>query len=373
MNYREELKKILVADAKIYDETLLSKNIVLYGAGALGRMAIDLLKRAEINDYEIVDKKLNVLDGKNVKKLNELTIGCKKNSLFLVTICTIPYNDIEKELRDNGVENIMQFYTYAYIKMPQLLSNGWFVHDIFPDIEEGVMQVFDLLKHHEFSIRHYLQFCWWKMREKEVVSEAYKVLSGKKYFNAPIMPLLNRDEVFLDCGCYNGCVIEQFIEKVDGVYKKIYAFEPDKASLKTAKENLVGKDIVFDSRALGRRSETRHFQNDLGFASKLLENGSERVEVVSVDELHIKPSIIKLHVEGSELDVLEGAIKTIEQNRPIIMVFADHNSDGLVKIPQFVNKLKDYKLYFLLHDYCGNSAIYYMIPKERDIRVLVDG
>lgn len=367
MNYRQEFQKITATDANIYEEVLLEKDIILYGAGSLGRMALDLFRRAGINKFIIVDKKVDILDGIKVRRLNELSDECIRNSLFLVTICTIPYNDIEEELRYNGVCNIMQFYTYAYIKFPQLLSNGWFIHNVLPDTEKEVMKVCELLRHDECSLNHYLQFCWWKMREKEVVFDEYKVLSGKKYFNAPIMPIVNEDEVLLDCGCYDGCVIQQFIDKTNGQYKAIYAFEPDRTNMKKAKENLWDREIVFDSRALGSRCEQKKFEGDLGYASKLTEKGRELIEVVSIDELDIKPTIIKIHVEGTELDVLEGAIKTIEESRPIIMVFADHNSDGLTRIPLYVNRLKDYKLYFLLHDYCGNSAIYYMMPKERDI------
>ena len=47
------------------------------------------------------------------------------------------------------------------------------------------------------------------------------------------------------------------------------------------------------------------------------------------------------------------------------MILADHNEDGLYEIANFLNQLREYKLYFYLHDYCGNSAVYYAIPKER--------
>jgi hypothetical protein len=43
------------------------------------------------------------------------------------------------------------------------------------------------------------------------------------------------------------------------------------------------------------------------------------------------------------------------------MILADHSEDGLYKIPQFINKLGGYKLYFNLHDYCGNTAVFYGI------------
>ena len=367
MDYKNKLEEILSVEAKIYGDDLLNRKIVLYGAGSLGHMALDLFDKAGIANFEIVDKKVKMLDGKIVKKLDDLNEDCKRNKLFLVAISTIAYNDIESELRMAGICNIMQFYTYAYLKFPKLLSNGWFIHDISSDIKNEIVSVCELLKHHEYSLAHYIQFCWWKMREREEISEEFKVLSGKKYFAAPVMPVLGRKEVFLDCGCHEGNIIRNFIKLVNGEYENIYAFEPDKINLNKAKEKLQDETVHWDDRALGEKIEKKNFESELGFASKFMEYGKEIIDVVAIDDLDIKPTIIKLHVEGAEYNVLEGAIETIKENRPIIMVLGDHNSDGLTRIPMYIKRLKDYKLYFLLHDYCGNSAIYYMIPKERDI------
>jgi FkbM family methyltransferase len=44
------------------------------------------------------------------------------------------------------------------------------------------------------------------------------------------------------------------------------------------------------------------------------------VDVVPIDELGIAPDVIKIDAEGSELDVLRGAAKTIERSRPFLMV-----------------------------------------------------
>ncbi len=44
------------------------------------------------------------------------------------------------------------------------------------------------------------------------------------------------------------------------------------------------------------------------------------VDIVPVDELGLKPDIIKIDTEGHDLAVLKGMMKTIEQYRPVVMI-----------------------------------------------------
>ena len=40
----------------------------------------------------------------------------------------------------------------------------------------------------------------------------------------------------------------------------------------------------------------------------------------SIDSLKMKPSVIKIHTEGEELNVLKGSIKTINLHNPLLMI-----------------------------------------------------
>ncbi|MBX9768592.1 MAG: FkbM family methyltransferase, partial [Bdellovibrionales bacterium] len=46
----------------------------------------------------------------------------------------------------------------------------------------------------------------------------------------------------------------------------------------------------------------------------------EKMEVVPLDELQLRPNFIKIDVQGLELQVLKGAMQTIKRYRPLIMV-----------------------------------------------------
>jgi FkbM family methyltransferase len=363
MNYYDELEKMQTI--KFNPAIVPSDCICLYGAGALGQMAMDCMDLAGIEVSRIFDKeKTGNINGVKIESLNNITEDECSNILLLVTICTLPYESVVQYLQGYRFKQVMPFYTYAYLKFPQILSNGWYINDM-PNHIEDIRKICEMLKHDDLSLHHYLSFLWWKCTGKEIIYHKFPILSQQKYFKSPNMIKISKLETFLDCGCHYGDTIKQFLEITQGLYKQIYAFEPDISNLKVAMERFPNEEIIWDSRGLADKSGSLYFCDGMGFASKLVDHGEQRIDVVSIDDLEIAPSIIKIHVEGAEYSVLEGAYETIMRYRPFIMVFADHSADGLYKIPNLVTQYKDYSLYFNYCDYCGNSAIFYMIPNER--------
>lgn len=363
MNYRKELEKIYNTKKPDYSK-IIDKEIILYGAGSLGHMAFDLLKKAGINPKYIVDKNATgKIYGIKIVTPSEIVKEDKENCLFLICIATVPYNEIFKFLNQLGIKNLLQFYTYAYMKFPQLLSNGWTCYEPTPNDKKEIEKVCEALSHDELSLCHYLQFLWWKIRGIEHIYQNHPVLSEKKYFKSPCIPKLSEHEVLLDAGSHFGQTIESFIKATGDKFDNIYAFDPDEVNLGVCKKNFNNERIIYSNKAIYDTNGFINFQDNLGFASKIDSSGDKTIEAVTIDSLNINPTIIKLHIEGDELNGLQGAKNTIAKTTPFLMVLADHNSDGLYKIPQYIYNLNEYKLYFNLHDYCGNTAIFYGVNK----------
>lgn len=364
MNYKEELEKIFEYPVPEYTEEFLSKEIILYGGGSLGYMGSQLLIEAGYNIKYIVDKSVEgQINGIKVVSPDKITDNDKENTLFLICIATISYNEITSYLKSLGIKNMMQYYTYAYIKFPELLSNGWTLYHPSEEEKTEIKKVCEALSHDELSISHYLQFLWWKTRGIEKIYSP--VLSGKKFFKSPTLPDLTDNEILLDGGAHFGQTIESFTNSVQNKYKNIYAFEPDLKNLEICKNKFNDSRIIYSDKAIYDKNKTVKFTDGLGYASKIAKNGNTDVNAVTIDSLNINPTIIKLHTEGDELKGLSGALATIKRSAPIIMVMADHSLDGLYKIPKFIYELPDYKLYFNLNDYCGNTAVFYGIPAIR--------
>jgi hypothetical protein len=93
-----------------------------------------------------------------------------------------------------------------------------------------------------------------------------------------------------------------------------------------------------------------------------------------VDDLELHPTLIKLHVEGAELDLLRGARRTLERQRPIVMATSYHNDDGISRLPIWLHEqLPGYRLHFRMHGWCGTGAVIYAIPAERPALNCGDG
>lgn len=371
MNWRSELNTILKSDFKNPNPfRMLKSDIVVYGAGSMGNMALDFMRTINIKPKYIVDKIFQgELHGIKVIKPFEIPKSDLDELTFIICIATVSVNPIFNYLKTMGCKDVRHFYDYSEIMFPGKMPNGWVAQKIKKEDIDGINQTFKALEHDKCSIAHYLQFLWWRLKRKEVINTDYPVLSGKKFFNAPHFPKLNSQEIFVDAGVHFGQTIMSFVKKTDMQFKYICGFEPDLLNQRILKKNIssdiMEKTTLFDE-ALFNEVQDLKFEDGLGFASKISKKGKKTVKTTALDLMsQIEPTIIKLHIEGGELKALQGAKKKIKKYRPIMMIMADHSIDGLYKITQALQEQKDYILYFNLHDYCGNSAVIYGYPKER--------
>ena len=373
IDYQREIENIYShkpVKEKIY-RPVSEEGIVLYGAGKMGKMAIDLMKKKKIFPKYIIDQKAKGnIEGVEIIAPHEIPEIDKQKCTFLVAIVTLPLQPIINSLCEIGCQDVRHFYDYSQFYFPDLMSNGWEMFNLTQKIKNEIESVLNQLSHDEPSVIDYLRFLWWRLKRKDISYSDFPVLSDKKYFRADHFPDLTDEEIFVDGGAHFGYIIDEFINAVNGKFKHIFAFEPDSENISAMKEHLClcldeGRITIFDT-ALTDINQSINFFAGLGYASKTDKNGDSLTKTVKLDDLiKIKPTIIKLHIEGDELKALKGAKKIIKKNRPILMVLADHNKDGLYKIAKFLYNLDKYKLYFNLHDYCGNSAIFYAYPEER--------
>lgn len=374
INWQKEIENIIAFKPPTPNpfRSISEYGVVLYGAGSLGEMALDLMSTISVKPLYMVDKNFQgEIKGINVISPEQIPDEDLKKLTFIVCISTLPFEPINRYLIDLGCRDIRHFYDYTEIALKNKLSNGWYFPNPSDNDKEKIKAVLKALEHDENSVVHYLQFLWWRLRRKEVLYPKYPVLSNKKYFLAPKFPTLTEHERLVDGGAHFGSAISIFVEITGGRFDYVWAFEPDEFNINILKRSLssdvLNKVQIYDE-ALSDKNEPLRFLNELGYASKVEINAKKIVNAIKLDSVQeIKPTIIKLHLEGYELKALEGASETIKKSRPILIVLADHNIDGLYEIAHFLMNLDEYKLFFCLHDYCGNSAIFYCVPKERTL------
>ncbi len=116
---------------------------------------------------------------------------------------------------------------------------------------------------------------------------------------------------------------------------KVTAFEPNEALcgplLKSIELNMLGDRVSVRPVALGKVKGEGHFTKvtpqNLGSQSITVGNG--RIRIAPLDSFKFRQPIkaIKIDVEGMELDVLEGGVRHIKRDRPIIYVECQTETD----------------------------------------------
>ena len=180
------------------------------------------------------------------------------------------------------------------------------------------------------------------------------------------------DEIFVDAGAFVGDSVERFIWENLGTFKKIYAFEPGAKQFKALEKRVrrLSEEWAFDPDRIalekaGLSSKTENmsytFTNDYpirhGLFSATEENsnkdsGDTTAEVYSLDN-YLKGkevTLIKVDIEGMEMEFLKGAGETIKKHKPKIAICAYHYPSDLYEIIEYLEKLvPEYKFKFRNH------------------------
>ncbi len=205
------------------------------------------------------------------------------------------------------------------------------------------------------------------VHQKLTLEYGKPVSSSTRLFDSDILSF-SENEVYVDCGAYDGDTILGFVEamKRSGIssYKKIFAFEPDPGNLLKIDENTKNlSDITVIPKGLYDKTCTLYFSNEGNQQSKVDEEGN-KIEVTTIDEI-IKDencTFIKVSFLGSELKCLMGAEKAIKRCRPKLAVNCLFIEENLTAIPQYIKSvLPDYKLYFRNYSQFGGGSVLYAV------------
>lgn len=184
------------------------------------------------------------------------------------------------------------------------------------------------------------------------------VVCPAEYFNEITKDAMAKrnysDGCFIDCGAFIGDTVKGFIKWNGENYKKVFAFEPDPENFikleNLIKENNYKNIEIFNCGVWNEKTQL-HF-NANGVGSCLTESGDITVNVDSIDNIvgDNRVNFIKMDIEGAELSALQGAIKTLERDKPILAICVYHKADDLFVLPQFIKNIyKDCRFYLRKH------------------------
>ncbi|MCJ2163221.1 MULTISPECIES: FkbM family methyltransferase [unclassified Pseudodesulfovibrio] len=184
----------------------------------------------------------------------------------------------------------------------------------------------------------------------------------------------DEDSVYVDCGAFDGDTITLFNKTSKGRYKHIYAFEPDKNILEALAAciadngidnvTIIPKGVYNRNGSIGFSWDGVYSAVSESNASVMDKKNDDGIEVVRIDdELKDVPvSIIKMDLEGAELNALKGAKDTIQKHHPKLGICLYHNIIDLLEIPEYIHDIApDYRIYIRHHSTSCNDTIMYTV------------
>jgi len=350
----------------------------LYGAGKLGLMAMTFFEHVRLKPDWVIDADADRLRDSEawgrwpMQDPLHVPMSLKRSLPLVVSIATTGFAELAERLKAQGWRDVIPIYdvTEAY-RTRYPLGNGWFMGELDETERSAIEQVLFAWSD-DVSRAHHLQFIAWHRLRQDWVFKGAPVDMTHRYFIPEVSSVLADREVCIDAGAHIGETAKAFREKVSDRFTGIVMFEPDSCNASLIEANLeqlsgsLRQRHRLLRRALSQAGGRRLFFPHLGYGSQLSSLGTDMVDAMALDDMEVAPTYIKLHLEGHELEALQGAEASLRIHRPIVSVTIYHSDAGLWKLPSWLmGKLTDYRHYLRLHSWCGTGAVMYCVPAER--------
>lgn len=326
--------------------------LVLIGAGCLAQMTWDFLKGQQVEvDYIAVNQAwLNAGDtfnGRNLSALEQLANQGKPLN-YIYAIQYVP-EDLTNLLASTTAEKLIFDPSFIGVNTTEMITLA------FCQQHEAAFEEFYQSLADERSQQTLIAF----INQRICAQTRYykNVFEPTHYFPSDIIRLKD-NEVFVDCGAYNGDSIAAFHSALSsqqvGLPKKIFAFEPDSTNFTALQKSTqdTGYCVCLQEGVWSSESTLR-FSAGKALSSKVSENeGDEIIHLTTIDEVVANDAVtfIKMDVEGAELEALKGAKKTIATHKPVLAISAYHKPDDLLVLSQFIKEVEPgYRFYLRAH------------------------
>jgi FkbM family methyltransferase len=274
-------------------------------------------------------------------------------------------------LKVAGFRKILPFY-YLFWLLPGVFTPHYSVAEPneVRSAKKAVCAASDLFKD-DRSQEEFLDQLHWRLDPEAMPLQK---LDGDSIYFSENLYQPTKDEVYVDCGGFDGDTLKDFYRATEGQFSKAIVFEPDPSNFK--KLNALAAALPEDAPArvetfpcaVGRWSEEIIFQSTGSLSSHISAEGSLRVPCESLDKVLLNQRItfLKMDIEGAELDAISGAESLIRKNRPILTICLYHKQNHLWAIPlKIASYVSDYDYHLRTHGKDGWDLILYAIPRER--------
>ena len=421
-------EQVLARERNTFDDLArpLGKNLVLFGAGPLGkgilaglrkagveplafadnRLGVDRRKAADnkreddrrtiqgrrrvgddhlealtasdnqLNDSSpiIVDSSLPHIMGLPVLSARDAVELYGQTACFVVTI--YQGTAVRQQLKDLGCQRVVPFapllWKYADVFIPQCCLE---LPHRFRDQSASIRRCYSMLGDElsKRDIREQLAWRYWL----DFSALSPPLDAQHTYFP---MDLLSprTDEVFVDCGSFDGDSIGSFNRHWGGQFRHAFAFEPDPANRGALSSNMetmgIADRVTIMPYAVGNMNGQVSFSCSNSASSHITEgdlstnNAVSTIDCRRLDDIDwsVTPTYIKMDIESAEPEAIAGAAELLRRHQPILAICTYHRNEHLWDIPNLIHSISpDYHIFLRRYAEECWEGVCYAIPKHR--------
>ena len=366
---------VLARERNAFDDLAspLGDRLVLFGAGPLGKGALAGLRKAGVEPLAFSDNNRDLwgrqVMGIPVLSPTEAAELHGKNACFVVTI--YQGSSARRQLASLGCQRVVAFapllWKYADIFIPQcgIELPHRFLEQVH-SIRECYATLADELSKRE--LREQLLWRYWL--DFSALSPPLHAIDT--YFPGDLLSPVP-DEVFVDCGSFDGDSIRSFNRHWGGEFHHAFALEPDPTNRDALASNVeamgIGDRVTVMPFAVGNNSGPVSFALNSSASSHLTtQDGGSVIECRRLDDIEwpVMPTYIKMDIESAEPEALAGGSELLRRHQPVLAVCTYHRSEHLWQIPNLIRSISP-KYHVFLRRYAEESweGVCYAIPEHR--------
>jgi FkbM family methyltransferase len=351
---------------KNYDQ---SKSLAIYGFGSAGQSITDSLLKENFCIDLIIDKNKFGTSYKNIPiiDLQELEHENNSNRDCLIALHNhyIDIRDVYKELIKYNFAKIWLLAQIPRISKKIQIFNGYWLDLSFNYAE------------HKKEIEAFKEL----LADKKSVELASQIIRYREYGNIEDYPEPSLFDEYtpkdlpkykgplkiIDCGAYTGIALEKFLNagyEIDS----FVAFEPDINNFeKLSRKKFNVRYSICLPLGVWSSNVQLHFNNNASMGSCIDGSGDSVIQCVSVDDVlnSYEPNLIKLDVEGAEVEAIKGLKKTIKNYKPNLAVSVYHKPSHIYEIALLINSWNiGYQFYLRVHEHNTYGVVLYCLQAD---------
>lgn len=366
---------------RAFEEAAGNRAVVLFGAGGLGRRALQAMRMGGTSPVAFADnsttRQNTAIDGVPVLSPHE-AIERYPAALFVISIwgAGSPHRQAHsrRQLQRLGAQQIISFpplFWHFRSALPHYLIDR---PEKVLACQEEVRAAFALLGDDASRAEFVEQIALRLSGDFDALSPPVR---HPQYFPDDLVAWRPHERV-LDGGAFDGDSLRAWLAWRGADFDRWIAIEPDPLNSDrfraycTSLSSDVQARIELQQCVLGQVEGTARIDAAGGAGAARVEDGSlsPGVEVPqrTIDTLAADAGIsfIKLDIEGAELDALAGATAIIQSDRPVLAISAYHRQDHLWRVPLAIASQREDDHFVLRpHNEEGWDLVCYAVPRER--------